>query len=132
MTGKKPCLMWFDSREFREGPCWASHEHDEIDHLMRIPKEDSNIRRVLLDVLGDLLRGQQHNEDAVFVWYIDEFWSVQNLVDNQTDHSIPSTLIGNSLDEMIWAYLIVIVPREDSRVVDLRGHRVVLGWSRIL
>jgi hypothetical protein len=120
MTGRKPCLVWIDSRKDGEEPGRAPYEHDEIDHLMHIPGNDGYIGRALLDIRGNLLRGRERNKDAVFIWYIDEFRPVQNLITNQTVHGTPPTLVGDTLGEMIWAGPMVIVMREDSTVMDPR------------
>jgi hypothetical protein len=120
MTGRKPSLVWIGSRKDEGEPGRTPYEHDEIDHLMQIPGNDGYIGRGLLDIRGNLLRGRERNEDATFVWYIDEFRQVQNLITNQTVHGTVPTLIGDGLGEMIWAGPMVIVMREDSAVMDPR------------
>jgi hypothetical protein len=82
MTVKISCLAWSDSRRDEEAPGSAYYKDDEIGHPMHIPGNDSYIGH--LHVCGNLLRGRQCNENAFFVWYINKFRPVQNLIVHRT------------------------------------------------
>lgn len=120
MAGKRPSLVWIEGRKKEEEPGLAAYEHHEIDDLMQVPGNEGYIGRGLLDIRGNALRGRERNEDAIFVWYLDEFRPVKNLITNQTVHGTLPTLIGDTLGEMIWAGPMVIVAREDSTAMDPR------------
>lgn len=118
MTGKKPSLVWIESRKDEEEPGLVQYEHLDVNHLMQVPGNEGYIGRSLLDIRGNVLRGRERNEDAIFVWYVDEFRPVKNLITNQTVHGTPPTLIGDTLGEMIWKGPMVIALREDSAAMD--------------
>jgi hypothetical protein len=108
-------LAWIVSPRDEEEPECAPFEHDEIDHLVHIPGNDGYMRRASIDNRGDLLRGRQRDKDPSPSGISAS--SVQDLIANQTVLGIPLTLIGNTLDGMIWAGPMVIVMREGSTVM---------------
>ncbi|KAM0724063.1 hypothetical protein Q7P37_000243 [Cladosporium fusiforme] len=118
--GKRPSLVWIESRKDEEEPGLVPYEHLDVNHLMQVPGNEGYIGRSLLDIRGNVLRGRERNEDAIFVWYVDEFRPVKNLITNQTIHGTLPTLIGDTLGEMIWAGPMVIAVREDSTAMDPR------------
>ena len=120
MKGKKPSLVWMESRKDEEEPGLVPYEHLDVNHLMQIPGNEGYVGRSLLDIRGNVLRGRERNEDAIFIWYIDEFRPVKDLITNQTIHSTLPTLIGDTLGEKIWAGPMVIAAREDSTAMDPR------------
>jgi len=120
MKGKKPSLVWMESQKDEEEPRLVPYEHLDVNHLMQIPRNEGYVGRSLLDIRGNVLRGRERNEDAIFIWYIDEFRPVKDLITNQTIHSTLPTLIGDTLGEKIWAGPMVIAAREDSTAMDPR------------
>ena len=120
MTGKRPSLVWIESRKDEDEPGLVPYEHLDVNHLMQVPGNEGYVGRSLLDIRGNVLRGRERNENAIFVWYIDEYRPVKNLITNRTIHGTPPTLVGDTLGEKIWAGPMVVALREDSTAMDPR------------
>ena len=104
-------------------PPKADDDNGDSLYDSRVPGNEGYIGRSLLDIRGNVLRGRERNEDAIFVWYVDESRPVKNLITNQTIHGTLPTLIGDTLGEKIWAGPMVIAAREDSTAMDPRRSK---------
>ncbi|KPM42779.1 hypothetical protein AK830_g3789 [Neonectria ditissima] len=109
MAGRRPCLIWVDSRiDAVEG---RTYFYPVLDHLLHIPGNDY-IGRGLRQVRGNILRGREQNQDTLHLWFLDPDVTPHNITINRTIHGTP--LIADTWGEFTWNGPLVAVMRAGS------------------
>jgi hypothetical protein len=126
MTTRSPRLVWVDSKE---DSSVQGYFHPNLDKLLVVPGYNKYIGRGLFSVGGNSLRGRETNENALHIWYTDEFDPDLKLTSNQSLYGFPG-LIAEALCEFIWKGPIVAVMKVGSEYDPRRSTDITLTAYR--